>query len=368
MLTRAGLLLPRRHVVLHLCRAHGARVHVRAAPPHPPRQQSPPLPEPIDPSQPLGDLTTSPTAPTRPSSSFAPWIIGALAAGIGFYTLQLYLAATAPCMHPHIADLAQQKDVAARYDSTASDFDSEVGLSEFLMGINSRRKELAQACRGDVLEVSCGTGRNLGYHDIIGEGAKVESLAFLDLSPAMVDVCRRKWATLYGSRTASLKPGLSVRFMTADALSAMPLAPSGKKYTTILQTMGLCSTAHPTQLLTNMVAHLDLTNPDSRILLLEHGRSYLPWLNRILDNSAQRHAELHGCWFNREIGTLVEEAAAGAGMEVVRERRHHGGTTWVMELRPTAETIRKAAAAAGESSSMGEKAVVEKSTSWWGTT
>jgi methyltransferase OMS1 len=197
-------------------------------------------------------------------------------------------------------------------------------------------------CKGHVLEVSCGTGRNLGYFDI-GLDSKVESLTFVDLSPKMVEVCRRKWDVLYAGSEKNLKPGLQVRFLAGSALAALPPPPSTStspssqtaklNYDTILQTVGLCSTPSPVSLLVNLARHLDTSNPDARILLLEHGRSYRDWLNKILDNSAEAHAEKWGCWQNRDIGALVAEAASRAGLEVVRERRWHLGTTWVFELK-----------------------------------
>ncbi|KAH9844843.1 Methyltransferase domain [Teratosphaeria destructans] len=237
-------------------------------------------------------------------------------------------------------------------------------MSELLMGINSMRKKLAKKCHGHVLEVSCGTGRNLGYYDITGKDAQVDSLTFIDISPQMVEMCKKKWDALYGSqrKRKALNQNLRVRFMTGSAIDAMPLAPSGKRYETIIQTMGLCSTPSPLPLLTNMVKHLDTSNPDSRILLLEHGRSYMPWMNNILDNSAEKHAEIHGCWFNREIGDLVEAAAEQTGLEVVSERRHHFGTTWVFELKPKDETVKAARAETGEAQSADE--VEDKKLGW----
>jgi methyltransferase OMS1 len=250
------------------------------------------------------------------------------------------VAALKPCTNQKISDLAQQTDVAARYDDTADKFDSEVGLSEWLMGIIKMRKRLARQCKGHVLEVSCGTGRNLGYFDLYHEGS-VESLTFVDLSTQMIDVCKKKWAALYTGKEKILRQGLLVRFLPASALEKLPLAPAvggPKKYDTIIQTMGLCSTPNPGELIANMVEHLDTSNPDARIILLEHGRSYREWLNNILDSSAQKHAELHGCWYNREIGTIISEAAQRCGLVLVRERRHHFGTTWEVELKPAKVT------------------------------
>lgn len=265
-------------------------------------------------------------------------VSGAFAAAVAFYCGALVVAASQPSADPAVARLDQQKDVSGVYDNTADDFDGEVGLSEMLMGVNRMRKSLAQQCTGHVLEVSCGTGRNLSYYDVWKKG-HVESLTFVDLSPQMVDVCKKKWEILMGKKLNKLNPNLIVRFLPASALGAMPFAPTSptpRKYDTVIQTMGLCSTPSPVELLANMVQYLDTDNPDSRILLLEHGRSYRQWLNNILDNSAEKHAEIHGCWFNRDIGALVEDAARQTGLEIVTQRRFHLGTTWVFELKPKA--------------------------------
>ncbi|NES53294.1 class I SAM-dependent methyltransferase, partial [Escherichia coli] len=89
-------------------------------------------------------------------------------------------------------------------------------------------------------EVSCGTGRNLGYYDHT-PGGKVESLTFVDISPPMVEVCKKKWMALYGDTRdsrfgAGIASPLPVRFLTASALGEMPLAPTRppKKYDTII--------------------------------------------------------------------------------------------------------------------------------------
>ena len=230
-----------------------------------------------------------PNSPTTQSrGKFAPILLSFLAVGLGFYITQLAIIARQPCQNPSIHNLSEQKDVAARYDETADNFDSEVGTSEALMGINRIRKRLSRACKGHVLEVSCGTGRNLGYYDL-SPSSSIDSITFLDLSAQMVEACKRKWASLYPSSSTTpetFKPGLAIRFSTTSAVGPMPPAPSSSnpsnptlnsngKYTTILQTMGLCSTPTPHQLLLNLSAHLDHSNPDSRILLLEHGLQQL---------------------------------------------------------------------------------------------
>jgi len=210
------------------------------------------------------------------------------------------------------------------------------------MGITRMRKRLAGLCTGHVLEVSCGTGRNLGYYDI-SKQSSIESLTFVDLSQQMVDVCKKKWEILFGDAVkdhgSNIKPTFVSRFLTASALDAMPPPPSKQKYDTIIQTMGLCSTPSPIELVANMIRHLDTSNPEARILLLEHGRSHRDWLNNILDNAAEKHAEIHGCWFNRDIGALVREGARQSGLQLASEERHHFGTTWIFELRPSPELV-----------------------------
>ncbi|KAF2863743.1 hypothetical protein K470DRAFT_81519 [Piedraia hortae CBS 480.64] len=273
-----------------------------------------------------------PKTPGHPTIRPAHFVFSLLSLSLGLYAAQLYNLVRQPCHNPEIKHLSSQKDVAARYEDTAENFDTEVGISEVLMRINAKRKHLTQRCWGNVLEVSCGTGRNLGYYDV-SKGGKVKSLTLVDLSPQMVAVCKRKWLALHGKKK-HLDPGFVVRFVTGSALGDMPPPPGGRKYDTILQTMGLCSTAEPVRLLENMVGCLDTENPEARVFLLEHGRSYLPWLNNVLDNAAERHAEVHGCWFNRDIGELVRLAAERTGMEVVRERRFQFGTTWLFELKP----------------------------------
>ncbi len=92
--------------------------------------------------------------------------------------------------------------------------------------------------------------------------------------------------------------------------------------------MGLCSTPKPSALLQRLGT---LANQDhGQILLLEHGRSHYTWLNTILDNLAPHHADRYGCWWNRDIGKIVEES----GLEVQKIQRYYLGTTWWVELRP----------------------------------
>ncbi|KFY15182.1 hypothetical protein V492_02173, partial [Pseudogymnoascus sp. VKM F-4246] len=246
----------------------------------------------------------------------------------------------------------------------AGEFDGDVEWMEWSMGLLKLRKEMAAKARGRVCEVSVGTGRNMGFYtwgaEMTGRGGKekgkkgeeedgkgvVTSFTAVDKSPQMIVVAKDKFTREHPSVKG-------VQWVVQDASLPLPPSPSDdKKYDTILQTMGLCSTPHPAALLLNLSNHLA---PGGRILLLEHGRGYWGWLNNILDSLAPGHAERFGCWWNREIGGVVEEVCGNGkgGLRVVEIKRRNWGTTWWVELERVEE---------GEE----EKRVDEKPKSgWW---
>lgn len=227
------------------------------------------------------------------------------------------------------------RDVSDRYNDTASSFDADVETSEKVMRIGAKRKALLQLARGNTLEVSCGTGRNLEFYEL-GERRGVDgkghaqvsgcrSVTFVDLSPQMVEITRKKFESLYPD----------FRFATFRAQDAGAVQPPSTTstfmtpyYDTVVQTMGLCSMPDPVATLRHLGS---ITEPRrGRILLLEHGRSHYDWVNRILDNLAAAHADRHGCWWNRDIGDIIRES----GLEIVEEKRYHLGTTYRYVLRP----------------------------------
>ena len=233
-------------------------------------------------------------------------------------------------------------DVSDRYNHIATSFDSEVDLAERVMWLGKRRRELISMAHGDVLEVSCGTGRNMEYYQF-GQRRTVDenghaairgcrSVTFIDLSAPMVEVARRKFEQLHPNQDQAI--GV-VEFRAEDAknISHGPspnlAVPKKQKpyFDTIIQTMGLCSLPDPVGTLQHLGT---LTEPENgTILLLEHGRSYYGWLNGILDNLASAHADKHGCWWNRDIGDIVRQS----GLEVVKEKRWDFGTTWMYVLK-----------------------------------
>jgi methyltransferase OMS1 len=215
------------------------------------------------------------------------------------------------------------------YNKTASEFDREVDSTEYWFGIMRLRRKMVKQAKGHVLESAAGTGRNSEFY----ERSRIGSLLMVDKSEGMLGIARDKWD--------KARPGESwagkVRFWVGDLES--PAAENevkpmvGEKrldegFDTVVQTMGLCSTDDPEGLLKSLGK---LVKKDGRILLLEHGKSYYEWLNRLLDQTAPQHAARHGCWWNRDIGAIVKKS----GLEVVEISRpmHHFGTTWWVELR-----------------------------------
>jgi methyltransferase OMS1 len=277
--------------------------------------------------------------------------LGITALTISTYTGYLYASYTREVSKAQSLDVPT--DVSDRYNSTAPTFDAEVELSEKAMRMGTKRADLVRMARGDVLEVSCGTGRNLEYYEL-GERRGVDAegkgvirgcrtLTLVDLSPQMVAITEEKFRQLrpeftrvlfraQNAATVPVEKPLVTKTGDIDARGDR----GDRYYDTIVQTMGLCSMPDPVATLKHLGSITEPTR--GRILLLEHGRSYYGWLNRILDNLAPAHADRHGCWWNRDIGAIVKES----GLEVVEEKRWHFGTTWKYVLRPRQDRDEKA--------------------------
>lgn len=158
----------------------------------------------------------------------------------------------------------------------------------------------------------------------------------LDISADMLDVARRRLvkavppmkssAPIVRASTMSDHTGgqLSyldghLRLVNSDAHKPLPppSIPSAKKYDTVVQTFGLCSVSDPVAVLSNLATAV---KPDTgRIILLEHGKGWLGIVNGLLDKNAGKHFEKYGCWWNRDIQALVDEATKKTpGLEVVK--------------------------------------------------
>ncbi|KAI1175210.1 hypothetical protein F4777DRAFT_340206 [Nemania sp. FL0916] len=210
------------------------------------------------------------------------------------------------------------------------------------------------------------------------DGAPVLSFTGVDISPGMLDITllRARQAIPHLVSEIPKKPSFAIfaakngvsenpqghvvsflsdrlRLLQADVQSALPapptlspLSPSNttrsstaslkpQKYDTIMQTFGLCSVHDPVALLSLMASSVQPNT--GRILLLEHGRSFWDFVNGLLDRGARGHHERFGCWWNRDIEVIINEAARRIpGLEILRLERPGWatvGTHVVVELR-----------------------------------
>lgn len=269
-------------------------------------------------------------------------------------------------------DLAQNADVSSRWMDLSRNFDDEVELSEKLMFLKSKREKLCREARGNVLEVSAGTGRNMGLYRLdprtTQEGGNVKSLVVNDLSEIMLFQAQKKFETLQENATEDARFPGNVKFVVGDASDKRIITRPQGGFDTIIQTMGICSMANPVGFLKRLgelcrqpgeestgvpmevIAEEAAKKKDygaaeeegqesvlkeggdlgGKILLLEHGRSYYHFVNRFLDNGAKMHADHYGCWWNKDIEQVVRDS----GLIVERKRRYHFGTTYEYVLRP----------------------------------
>ncbi|KAK6528935.1 hypothetical protein TWF694_004164 [Orbilia ellipsospora] len=201
------------------------------------------------------------------------------------------------------------------YERISENYDSNVRFSEWFMGMSLLRRWMLWGLQGDILEASAGTGRNNPYYHV----GKCKSITMVDNSPRMLEIAKsdfEKRHPEYGH----------ISFAAQDASQPIK-SPSGEGFDQVIQTMGLCSQKSPVETLRNLERHC---KPDGKILLLEHGRSHYEWLNNILDAYVLDHARNWGCFWNRDIGRLLEES----GLVVNKISRFHLGTTWLIEASP----------------------------------
>lgn len=66
---------------------------------------------------------------------------------------------------------------------------------EAFLGVNRLRRRLVERARGEVLEVSTGTGRNAVYYAKVLDGIK--SVTWVDRSSGMMKGGRKVWEGMY---------------------------------------------------------------------------------------------------------------------------------------------------------------------------
>lgn len=170
------------------------------------------------------------------------------------------------------------------------------------------RARLFGAAEGRVLDVACGNATNVRY---LPAGT---TYVGVDLSPAMLDRAARRLA----DRNADA---------TLAEMDAASLAFADDSFDAVVSSLSTCTFPDPEAALGEMAR---VCRTDGRIRLLEHGRSDVGPLNRLLDWGAAFHYERHACRWNQEPTAIVEEA----GLEVAAVRTGLLGTLTAMVVRP----------------------------------
>lgn len=238
------------------------------------------------------------------------------------------------------------RDTTPFYDGKAEDYDSDIDWEEKMVFMGRRRKWLMKHCKGDVLEVACGTGRNIKYLDM----ENIHSITFMDSSSKMMEIANKKFRDHFPSYKnaafvvgraedlidlASDKSQVQITVQDTDENNLKVTEKSKRiQYDTIIEAFGLCSHEDPVKSLKNFS---ELLKPGGRIILLEHGRGEYDFINKVLDNRSEKRLETWGCRWNLDIGEILDDS----GLEITEEKRTHLGTTWCIVAKKKEDKKRK---------------------------
>ncbi|KAK2030474.1 hypothetical protein LX32DRAFT_662550 [Colletotrichum zoysiae] len=310
---------------------------------------------------------------------------GVVALGLGVYlsllASSLYSSPCCQCPESTLDAVPTGRPSVFTKES-ARKFDQSLDGSEWLMGVTALRQKMATEASGHVLEVAMGTGRNLPYYDwsnilqsqstfpsstgakatvANSEGKRLDSpsapiLSYtgVDISSEMLGIAIDKLAEaipqLVGIAPRVMKQPLPphsdwgvfsylsgrLRIFRSDIHEYIPPPPEQmSKYDFVCSTFSLCSVHDPEQMVRDLA---NMVKPGTgKIILVEHGRGWSGFVNGLLDKSATSHFNKYGCWWNRDIAEIVENASKSLpGLEVVKVERPYftqlGTTLWI-ELR-----------------------------------
>ena len=206
------------------------------------------------------------------------------------------------------------------FSEIAAVYDRILNFVEWFLRMGRHRGRLLAQAKGRVLEVACGTGRNLKYYQTGEENENgISEVFFVDKCPAMIDQMRAKQI---------LKKDAFKQCIVSDVTD---LLFADDTFDTVVDTFGLCSFEHPEQAIDEMVR---VAKPGAHILLLEHGISSWAVVRRWQDKKLAQHVHGWGCYFNRDIEGYVR---GREDVEVEVMERKHLGTTYVVRLRKKGE-------------------------------
>ena len=95
-------------------------------------------------------------------------------------------------------------------------------------------------------------------------------------------------------------------------------------FDTVVSTFSLCTFPDPIAALRELGR---VCKPGGKILLLDHGVSRYGWLARYQNRTADKHACVLGCHWNRRPDKLVEQA----GLRLISLKRGYTGIMYMIE-------------------------------------
>ena len=211
---------------------------------------------------------------------------------------------------PH-ASAAPFERIRSIYERLAPLYDRGQWITEALLLRRLRRDLITRApCRTGcrVLEVGIGTGTNLAFYP------PASVIYGVDLSKPMLERAI--------ARARRLGRQLNVETMDAERLRF-----PDRSFDAVVSTLTLCTTPDPLRLLREMAR---VCRPDGRVLLLEHGSSTAPVVNRVLHRLNPGHLRRYACHLTRDVAALP----GLAGLRVIDSRRYIFGVLALIEAVP----------------------------------
>ncbi len=190
--------------------------------------------------------------------------------------------------HPDLPDLTERDRVATIYDEIAPTWDARQGLVERVLMGEAMRAALADALRGDVLEIGTGTGATFRH---LADSERITSFTGTDLSGGM----------LMESKSASSALDVPVSLARMDAGA---LAFRDDTFDTVTTSLMLCTVPDPARALREMAR---VCRADGRIVLLEHVRARNPLIALSQRVLTPLQVRMLGCHLDRRTDRLVRE-------------------------------------------------------------
>eukprot|EP01147_Barroeca_monosierra_P001518 gene1518-4669_t len=231
-------------------------------------------------------------------------------------------------------------DRKARWQELATTYDQSIHNTERSTGVLKHRQHLLSHASGSVLEIAAGTARNLPFYT-----TAVRELILYDSSTAMLqeagnavrsfsDKHPHSKVSYTLERRDDSNEDIIVQAKKGYA-EALPFADN--YFDTVIDTFGLCSVDNAHAAMQEMVR---VCKPGGKVLLLEHGMS--SWLfpvSKYLNWRAKCHAQRWGCWWNRDMNAIVNEASKSANgrVRITKCGSFHLGTGYVYILEKEVE-------------------------------